>query len=139
MDKFTENLAEGLRRFAMAGVGAVSLTIEKSKEIIDQLVARGEMTAAEGQVACDDLQKKLAEQLDAFSQKLKTDYETASFDQLLTRCAKLTPEQKARLMEVLAQEPSAECGETPETAASEGEPDPAEEPADEAAETPREE
>ncbi len=101
MDQFTESLAEGLRRFAMAGVGAVSLTIEKSKEIIDHLVERGEVTAAEGQNACEDLQKKMAAQFDAFSKKLKSDYEKASFEEMLERCDSLNDEQKARLLEKL--------------------------------------
>ncbi len=101
MDKFTETLTEGLRRFAMASVGAVSLTVEKSKEIIDQLAERGEATAAEGRVACDELQKKMSAQIEAFTKKLKADYEAASFEQLMERCAALPAEQKARLIERL--------------------------------------
>lgn len=126
MDKFTENLVEGIRRFAMAGVGAVSITIEKSKEIIDNLVARGEVTAAEGQAACDDLQKKMSAQLDSFSKKLKADYENASFESLLKKCDSLTPEQKQTLIDRLnaqpeeaepeAEEPSCECAEEADAA-----------------------
>lgn len=108
MDKFTENLAGGLRRFAMAGVGAVSLTIEKSREIIDQLVSRGEATTAEGQAACEELQAKMNEQLAAFTAKLRSDYEKASFDRLLQQCAALSPEQKALLIERLTAEPEPE-------------------------------
>lgn len=114
MDQFTESLAEGLRRFAMAGVGAVSLTIEKSKEIIDHLVERGEVTAAEGQNACEDLQKKMAAQFDAFSKKLKSDYEAASFEEMLERCDSLNDEQKARLMEKLTTPSAPEQTETTE-------------------------
>ena len=111
MDKFTENLTEGLKRFALAGVGAVALTIDKSKEIIDQLAARGEATAADGQAACDELQKKMGEQLSAFTQKLKADYENASFEQLLARCDRLTPEQKQLLIDKLTAAPEAPAEE----------------------------
>lgn len=108
MDRFTENLTEGLRRFAMAGVGAIALTIDKSKEIIDKLAERGEASAADGKFACDELQKKMTEQLNAFTQKLKADYEAASFEQLISRCQKLTPEQKAQLVDLLTREPEPE-------------------------------
>lgn len=101
MDQFAKNIAGGLRRFAMAGVGAITLTVDKSKEIIDQLAERGEVSAAEGQAVCDDLQKKLTEQVSSFTQKLRTDYENLSFDQMLARIEKLTPEQKQRLIDAL--------------------------------------
>ena len=67
MEHFKQNLTGGLRRLAMAGVGAITLTVDKSREIIDQLASRGEVTAAEGQAACDELHKKLAEQVSAFT------------------------------------------------------------------------
>lgn len=105
MEHFKQNLTGGLRRFAMAGVGAITLTVDKSREIIDQLASRGEVTAAEGQAACDELHKKLAEQVSAFTQKLRTDYENLSFEQMLARCRKLTPEQKQRLLEELTKAP----------------------------------
>lgn len=117
MDKFTENLTDGLRRFAMAGVGAVSLTVEKSKEIIDQLAARGETTAAEGQTACEDLQKKMNEQLASFTLKLRSDYEKASFDRLLQQCDALSPEQKALLIQRLSVQPETSTNEPCENAA----------------------
>lgn len=114
MEKFNENLTGAIRRFAMAGVGAVSLTIEKSKEIVDQLAARGEATAADGQTACSELQKKMTEQLNAFTQKLKEDCEAAGFEQLVQKCRKLTPEQKALLIERITAEPEPEETSAPE-------------------------
>ena len=111
MDQFTKNLAVGLRRFAMAGVGAITLTIDKSKEIIDQLAARGKVSAAEGQAACDDLHKKLTEQVSSFTQKLRADYENLSFEQMLARAQKLAPEQKQKLIDALTQSPEADAAD----------------------------
>ena len=119
MDKFSASLAEGIRRFAMAGVGAVAVTVDKSKEIINHLVARGEVSTAEGQAACDDLQKKLSAQLDAFSKKLKADYEASSFDALLKKCDALTPDQKEALIAHLTAEPEAVEEEPSETTENE--------------------
>jgi len=105
MDQFTANLAAGIRRFAMAGVGAITLTVDKSKEIIEQLAQRGEVSAAEGQAACDELHKRLTEQVSSFTQKLRTEYENLSFEQMLSRCQKLTPEQKQQLIDRLTAQP----------------------------------
>jgi len=130
MSTFAENLAGGLRRVAMAGVGAVAVTVDKSKELFDHLAEKGETAAAETHVSCDELQQKLAGQLDAFAQKLKTDHENADFNQLLARCMKLSPEQKARLVEQLTAEPEAAvaepeapAAETQTTVCAEAEPD----------------
>lgn len=98
MEQFTANAAGALRRFAMAGVGAMTLTIDKSREIIRQLAARGEISAAEGAAACDELQQRLTEQISAFTRKLRADYEALSYEQLLARCRRLTDEQKQRLI-----------------------------------------
>lgn len=108
MDQFTRNLAVGLRRFAMAGVGAITLTVDKSREIIDQLAARGEVSSAEGQAVCDDLHRKLTEQVSSFTRKLRAEYENLSFEQMIARAQKLTPEQKQRLADALIKTPGAE-------------------------------
>lgn len=44
------DLGEGLKKVFLAGVGAVALTAEKSKQIADQLVAKGELTV--GRARC---------------------------------------------------------------------------------------
>ena len=41
-------LSEGLKTVFLAGVGAVAVTGEKSKQLIDDLVKRGELTVEEG-------------------------------------------------------------------------------------------
>ena len=118
MEQFTKNLAGGLRRFAMAGVGAITLTVDKSRELIDQLAARGEVSAAEGQAACDDLQKKLTDQVSAFTQKLRADYENLSFEQMLSRAQKLSPEQKLRLIAALTKTPETDAANPPAESAA---------------------
>jgi len=105
MDKFTENLVGGIRRVAMVGVGAVAVTVDKSREIIDHLAERGEAAAAGSQTACDDLQKKMSAQIDAFSKKVRSDLENSSFESLLKKCGALTPEQKEALIAHLTAEP----------------------------------
>ena len=57
------DLGEGLKKVFLAGVGAVALTAEKSKQIADQLVAKGELTVEQGKVLNEDLKRKATDRL----------------------------------------------------------------------------
>lgn len=59
------NLGEGLRKLVLAGVGAVAVTIEKSTEIIDDLVAKGEITVEQGKALNEELKRKAKERAEA--------------------------------------------------------------------------
>ena len=111
------DLNETIRRFVMAGVGAVSLTFEKSKDLADALVKKGEETAAENNVNYEQVRDQVVEQLKNLSEKVRSDLSKASFDELLERADDLTDEQRAILMDRLAhplkeEEPS-EAAEAP--------------------------
>ena len=41
-------LTEDLKKLILAGIGAAAVTAEKSKEMIDQLVEKGELTVEQG-------------------------------------------------------------------------------------------
>lgn len=43
-----DNLGESLKKVMLAGVGALATTAEKSKEILDDLVKKGELTVEQG-------------------------------------------------------------------------------------------
>ena len=61
-------LSEGLKTVFLAGVGAVAVTGEKSKQLIDDLVKRGELTVEEGKTLNQDLAKKFNERTEGFLQ-----------------------------------------------------------------------
>ena len=42
------NFGDGLRKVFLAGVGALATTVEKSQEIVDDLVKKGELTVEQG-------------------------------------------------------------------------------------------
>ena len=44
------NFGDGLRKVFLAGVGALATTVEKSQEIVDDLVKKGELTVEQGKV-----------------------------------------------------------------------------------------
>lgn len=49
------------REIFLAGVGALAIGAEKSKEIVDQLVAKGQITVEQGKEIATDLQSQAKE------------------------------------------------------------------------------
>lgn len=54
-------LGEGLRKIFLVGVGAVATGAEKSKDIIDELVKKGELTVDQGKQLNSELSRKLGD------------------------------------------------------------------------------
>ena len=57
------NLGDELKRILLAGVGAVAVTAEKSKEVIDELVKKGEITVEQGKVLNEELKHTVKEKV----------------------------------------------------------------------------
>lgn len=53
------DLGENLKNIVLAGIGALAITAEKSEEIINELVKKGEITAAEGKALNEELSRKI--------------------------------------------------------------------------------
>ncbi len=108
-------LNETIRRTLMAGLGAISLTVEKSREVADALIKKGETTAAEKNINYEQVRDQLGQQIRTFTEKLRSDLKQASFDELLERADDLTDEQREILMDRLAhplkEEEPCGCGE----------------------------
>ena len=109
------DLNETIRRTIMAGLGAVSLTVEKSKDIADVLIKKGEQTAAENNFDYEQMRDQVAEQVKAFTDKLCADVKKASFEELLERVDDLTDEERAilkdRIDHPLKEDDTCECAE----------------------------
>lgn len=58
------NLGEGLRKIVLAGIGALATTYEKSSEIVDELVKKGEITVEQGKALNTELKRKVSEVVD---------------------------------------------------------------------------
>ena len=52
------NFGDGLRKVFLAGVGALATTVEKSQEIVDDLVKKGELTVEQGKALNEELKHK---------------------------------------------------------------------------------
>lgn len=83
------NFSDDLKKIFLAGVGAVAMTAEKSKEMIDQLVTKGELTVEQGKILNEELKHTISE-------KLKTPADVKSMEKDLE---KLSPEDLANLKE----------------------------------------
>ena len=71
-------IAAGFKNVFLAGVGAMALTGEKTKELVDQLVAKGEITVEQGKQVTTELQQKAAEAANAagFIEEFPEKYDT---------------------------------------------------------------
>ena len=55
------NIGDGFKNIFLAGIGALAYTGEKGKEIIDQLVEKGEITLDQGRELNEELKRKADE------------------------------------------------------------------------------
>lgn len=57
------NIGEDLKKVMLVGIGAMAATAEKSKEIVDELVKKGELTVEQGKVLNQELKHKVKEKV----------------------------------------------------------------------------
>lgn len=57
------NFSEDLKKIVLAGIGAAALTAEKSKEVIEQLVEKGELTIEQGKALNQELKHNIKEKI----------------------------------------------------------------------------
>lgn len=50
-----DGLGENMKKLLLAGIGAVAVTAEKSKELLDEMVKKGELTVEQGKVLNEEL------------------------------------------------------------------------------------
>jgi polyhydroxyalkanoate synthesis regulator phasin len=55
------NLSEDLKKIFLVTVGAVAITAEKSKQVIDELIKQGELTVEQGKVLNEELKRNMKE------------------------------------------------------------------------------
>ena len=88
-------LGDGLKKLLLAGVGTVAVTAEKSREILDELVKKGELTVEQGKVLNQELKHNIKDTI-----KTKTSpSKEAPGEDIRDTLAKLSPEQLAELKE----------------------------------------
>ena len=91
MDKLSDNL----KKIFLAGIGAVAVTAEKSKDLLDEMVEKGELTVEQGKVLNEELKHNVKKTVKEKVNALKP----ASAEELSDLLDKMTPEQIAALKE----------------------------------------
>ena len=121
-------LGEGLKKILLVGIGTAAVTAEKSKEILDELVKKGELTVEQGKVLNQELKHNIKSTVKTAADSVKESAARKNDrEELKATISKLTPEQLAAVkaqIESMQAEPAKEKEEASEAA---------EEPVEEAA------
>jgi poly(hydroxyalkanoate) granule-associated protein len=56
-------ISEEFKKVWLAGVGAMALTVEKTEELIDMLIKKGELTAQQGKALNEELKHNVREKV----------------------------------------------------------------------------
>ena len=115
-----EKLGSGLKKVLLAGIGAVAVTGEKSKELLDEMVKKGELTVEQGKALNEELKHNIKSTV---KEKVNVKVKTSSPEELDELLDKMTPEQmallKQRIDEMEKKQEEFEAAETVEDAAEE--------------------
>lgn len=77
-------IGDGFKDIFLAGIGAMAITAEKSKEVVEQLIAKGEITVDQGKQINTELKHKVGDVA-----------ATVRLDVLEASMAAMTPEERA--------------------------------------------
>ena len=92
MDSFGENV----KKLLLAGIGAVAVTAEKSKDLLDEMVEKGELTVEQGKVLNEELNHNIKKTV---KEKTGAGRKETAAEELSDLLDKMTPEQLAALKE----------------------------------------
>ncbi|MGB4659586.1 MAG: hypothetical protein WBI07_10420 [Mobilitalea sp.] len=84
------DLSNTVKNIFLGGVGAIALTAEKSKELVDQLVEKGEITVEQGKVLNEELKRDLKEKVSDATSAIKT---RESVEKIADRLDQMKPEE----------------------------------------------
>lgn len=113
-----DGIGENIKKILLAGIGAVATTTEKSKELLDEMVKKGELTVEQGKVLNEELKHNIKKTM---KEKVNVSVKVSDPEELDELLEKMTPEQITQLKERLSQldqqeeEPEAENPDTSET------------------------
>ena len=95
-----ERLTDGLKKILLAGIGTVAVTAEKSKEVLDEMVKRGELTVEQGKVLNQELKHNIK---DTVKKNVNVSVKPQSGEELEELLGNMTPDQLADLKDKISQ------------------------------------
>jgi len=106
--KMLESISEDIKKIFLFGIGAVATTAEKSKELIDELVAKGELTVEQGKILNEELKHNIKESFKDATAAKNENPPTA--DTVVENMDKMTAEEIQKIkakIEMMEAEPAA--------------------------------
>ena len=94
-----EKLGESLKKLLLIGIGTAAVTAEKSKEVLDDLVKKGELTVEQGKVLNKELKHNIKETL---KDNVNVSVKASAPEELQTLLEKMTPEQIEQLKQQIS-------------------------------------
>lgn len=91
-----DGIGENVKKILLAGIGAVATTAEKSKEILDEMVKKGELTVEQGKVLNEELKHNIKQTI---KENVNVSVKVSQPEELDEFLEKMTPEQIALLKE----------------------------------------
>ncbi|KAF5414397.1 MAG: hypothetical protein C5S49_07060 [Candidatus Methanogaster sp.] len=70
-------MIESLRKLGLLGIGVISITEEKVKQVVNELVEKGEMNKEEGKTLVHELLTEKKKQMQDFEEKISEDVQNA--------------------------------------------------------------
>nr|WP_294665497.1 hypothetical protein [uncultured Blautia sp.] len=111
-------LGEGIKKLLLAGIGTAAVTAEKSKEVLDELVKKGELTVEQGKVLNQELKHNIKESV---KKNVNVTFKPSDPDELKDVLGKMTPDQLAALKEQITKMQAKDVDADVEEAAEEAE------------------
>ncbi len=93
-------LGEGIKKLLLAGIGTAAVTAEKSKEVLDELVKKGELTVEQGKVLNQELKHNIKESV---KKNVNVTLKPSNPDELKDVLSKMSPDQLAALKDQISQ------------------------------------
>lgn len=87
-------LGNSLTRIFLAGVGALAVTAEKSKEVVDELVKKGELTVEQGKILNEELKRDAVAKVKEAVANIQS---PEPVEKIMDRVDGMTPEERAAL------------------------------------------
>ena len=93
MEKFSDNI----KKVILAGIGAVATTAERSKDLLDEMVEKGELTVEQGKVLNEELKHHIQTRVD----EAKSERAAQRMEQLSSQIRSMSDEELEQLKEVI--------------------------------------
>ena len=90
MDKM---FGDGIKKFILMGIGAAAMTVEKSQQMVDELVKKGELTVEQGKELNKDLQRSFKESMNERG---------VDIDELSQKISKMSTDELTKIKEQIA-------------------------------------